>query len=78
MSAPAAGRDKVKPAKGHELRPVETPPGYGDIDDDPLIALKRLRIFRRLTESEYARIAKIAEVVRIPQDVVVPRGFGAR
>lgn len=64
MSAPA----------GHELRPTESPPGYGDIGDDPIEALRRLDLFRGLTDSEMDRIAADAEVVRIAQDRIVPRG----
>src|SRR5687768_10659058 len=72
---PSSAPKKVeKPKKGHELRPVESAPTFGDIGDDPLLALKRLSVFRNLTDSEYDGVAKLAEVVRFPQDMVLPRG----
>jgi Fe-S-cluster-containing hydrogenase component 2 len=61
-------------AEAKALRPTETPPGYGDLTDDPIEALRRLSIFRPLTESEIEKIGAIAKVVRVPQDRVVPRG----
>jgi Fe-S-cluster-containing hydrogenase component 2 len=64
----------TKPKKGHELRPVESAPGFGEITDDPILALRRLSIFRPLTESEIKLIAATASVVRFPQDLVIPRG----
>jgi Fe-S-cluster-containing hydrogenase component 2 len=73
MSAPSPTKEKP-PKKGHELRPVESAPSYGDIGDDPLLALRRLQVFRNLTERELSGIGAAAEVVRFPQDVVVPRG----
>ncbi|MEQ8275431.1 MAG: 4Fe-4S dicluster domain-containing protein [Deltaproteobacteria bacterium] len=63
MSAPA----------GHELRPTESAPGYGEVTDDPIDALRRLDLFRDLTDSEMERIAASAEVVRVEQDRVLPR-----
>src|SRR5688572_31638023 len=60
--------------KENALRPKETAPGWGDLTDDPFEALRRLSIFRALTEKEINRIADVAEVVRIEQDSVVPRG----
>jgi Fe-S-cluster-containing hydrogenase component 2 len=79
MSAPPAdtaskAKKEVPPRKGHELRPTESPPGYGDVPDDPLLALARLHVFRNLTKGELQRIAQIAEVTKFPQDLVVPRG----
>jgi Fe-S-cluster-containing hydrogenase component 2 len=72
--APSAPAKVRPPRKGHELRPTESPPGYGDVPDDPLLALRRLHVFRNLTDAENARIAQIAEVVKFPQDLVIPRG----
>lgn len=80
MSVPPAGGAEAKapkPKKGHELRPVESAPGYGDLTDDPIVALKRLPVFRGLTDSETAAIAAAAKIVRFPQDLVVPRGGDA-
>jgi len=42
--------------------------------DDPIEALRRLDIFRGLTDGEYKRIGAAAKVVRLPQDRVLPRG----
>jgi len=53
-------------------RPVESAPGYGDVED-ALAALARLDLFRDLTEEELDRIAAVASLERIPQDRVVPR-----
>src|SRR5207302_9637096 len=75
MSAPTPASAKGKaPKKGHELRPTESPPGYGDIPENPLLALGRLHVFRNLTKGELDRIARVSEVVKFPQDLVVPRG----
>lgn len=45
-----------------------------DTGDDAVAALRRLDVFRGLSEQEYARIGKVSKIVRIPQDRVVPRG----
>lgn len=58
---------------GHQLRPVETPASYGDVSDDPVAGLRRLPMFRGLTDGEAAQIGKVAKIVRIPQDRIVPR-----
>jgi Fe-S-cluster-containing hydrogenase component 2 len=60
--------------KEKELRPTESAPGWGDLTDDPFDALRRLSIFRDLTEKEINRVADVAEVVRLEQDSIVPRG----
>jgi ferredoxin len=73
MTTPATP-GAVKPKKGHELRPVESAPSFGDLTDDPIAALRRLAVFRGLTERELTSIASASSVVRFPQDVVVPRG----
>ncbi|MCK6549404.1 4Fe-4S dicluster domain-containing protein [Myxococcota bacterium] len=72
MTTPAPGA--VKPKKGHELRPVESAPSFGDLTDDPIAALRRLAVFRGLTEREITTIASSSSVVRFPQDLVIPRG----
>ena len=54
------------------LRPVESPPGFGDVET-PLQAILQMPVFAALTESERERIAEIASIVRIPQDRIVPR-----
>jgi Fe-S-cluster-containing hydrogenase component 2 len=64
----------VKAKKGHELRPVESAPSFGEITDDPIAALRRLAVFHGLTDSEVKRIAAAATVQRFPQDLVIPRG----
>lgn len=75
MSISTSHEAKARPAKkGHELRPVESPPGFGDIGEDPIDALKRLHVFRGLTDAEHREIAETAEVVRFAQDLVLPRG----
>ncbi len=57
-----------------DLRPTETPPGFGDLTDDPIDSLQRLSIFRDLTSNELERIAASSTVLRIDQDTVIPRG----
>ncbi|MCB9653634.1 MAG: 4Fe-4S dicluster domain-containing protein [Deltaproteobacteria bacterium] len=59
---------------GHALRPVESAPSYGDISEDPIAALRRLSVFRDLTDAEINRLAAFVEVTRLPQDRIVPRG----
>lgn len=61
-------------AEGQNLRPTESPPGFGDLTDDPIEALRRLSIFRGLTDEEMDQIAGFSEVVRVEQDRVLPRG----
>lgn len=45
-----------------------------DVGDDAIASLRRLDVFRGLSDQEYARIGKVSRIVRIPQDRVVPRG----
>ncbi len=45
-----------------------------DTGDDAVAALRRLDVFRGLSDQEYLRIGKVSKIVRIPQDRVVPRG----
>ena len=45
-----------------------------DLGEDVIGALRRLDVFRGLTDQEYARIAAASKIARIPQDRVVPRG----
>jgi Fe-S-cluster-containing hydrogenase component 2 len=56
------------------VRPEATAPSFGDVGDDPIVALKRLDLFRGLTDDEYQRIAKVSSLVRVPQDRTIPRG----
>src|SRR5688572_16028255 len=72
------------PRRGHQRSSVRGrhPAGEGSMtttaerpaDADALAAIRRLDVFKGLTESEYARIAALAKLVTIPQDRVIPRG----
>src|SRR5687767_2219037 len=64
----------ISSVKAKDLRPTESPPGFGDLTDDPIDALRRLSIFRTLTDREMQNIADISSVLRIEQDSIVPRG----
>lgn len=55
------------------LRPQETPPGFGDYTDDPVMALSRLDLFRSISAREREELSKIAEVHFLDQDRVIPR-----
>ena len=55
------------------LRPQETPPGFGDYTDDPILALSRLDLFRSLSTQEREQLGAISEVQFLDQDRVIPR-----
>ncbi|MCC7381596.1 MAG: 4Fe-4S dicluster domain-containing protein [Deltaproteobacteria bacterium] len=57
-----------------DSRPQATAPSYGDASEDPVAALRRLDLFRELTDQERQRIVDASEVVKLPQDRIVPRG----
>lgn len=57
-----------------QARPEATAPGFGDVGDDPILALRRLDLFRGLTDEEYARVAEASTLVRVPQDRMLARG----
>lgn len=47
---------------------------FGEQPADVVAALRRIDLFRGLTDGEAARLSAIAELVQLPQDRVVPRG----
>ena len=47
---------------------------FGEQPADVVAALRRIELFRGLTDGEAARLTAIAELVQLPQDRVVPRG----
>jgi Fe-S-cluster-containing hydrogenase component 2 len=55
------------------IRPQETPPSFDGFTDDPLLALRRLDLFRTLSKTENSRLARVAKIERIDQDRVIPR-----
>lgn len=58
--------------KAEPGRPRVSAPGHTE-DSDPIRILKRVDVFRGLTEGEYDQIAKISTVSEVPQDRVLPR-----
>ena len=62
----------VSSAKAKDLRPTESPPGYGDLTDEPIDALRRLSIFRTLTDREmhfWHQSMALADIVGVLQFV---------
>lgn len=59
-----------------DLRAPEAAPSFGTFEDDPRLALRGLKIFEGLTDSERDRIAAAARVVRVEQDRILSRGEG--
>ena len=59
-----------------DLRAPEASPSFGDLESDPVRALSRVPMFRGLTAREQEDLARVAQVVRIEQDRIIPRAGG--